>query len=462
MEKERKPNGYWTKERVFEEARKYTTRTAFKNGGCGAYTVACKNGWIDEMDWLVSPQKPKGYWTKERVLEEAQKYHTSSEFMKSNPGVYTIACKKGWIGEITWFESPHKQHGYWSDKENVFEEGRKYTTRSEFKEGSGSAFYSALKHNWLDEMDWLENGRKKPRKLSKEFVFEKAKECSSAKEFRDKYQSAYSKACTEGWIEEMVWLYEDCARKGFWHVKENVFNEARKYRTRSEFCKKCPGGYKPACENGWIDEMDWFVKTLNPCKDPMYIVYRYVFKEFNTVYIGITMRKDTRNCHHHHKGPVYNFAKSNNIEVPEMEVLVDGIYQKDALEREGTLVSFCKNIGLNVLNKAKTGVGCGSLGGGIRKWTESAVMKEARKYKTRSEFAKHNDSAYRAALRNNLLDKMDWFKSNKKPKGYWTFEHVALESKKYETKTDFQKGSYGAYKTALRNDWLDMLFNKAS
>lgn len=53
-----KPKGYWTKERVFEEARKYSTRGDFKKGCQSAYYVAIKKGWIDEMDWFVNGRKP--------------------------------------------------------------------------------------------------------------------------------------------------------------------------------------------------------------------------------------------------------------------------------------------------------------------------------------------------------------------------------------------------------------------
>lgn len=39
----------WTRETVFEESKKYSSRSEFKRMSYGAYHTACKNGWLDEM-----------------------------------------------------------------------------------------------------------------------------------------------------------------------------------------------------------------------------------------------------------------------------------------------------------------------------------------------------------------------------------------------------------------------------
>ena len=40
-------------------------------------------------------------------------------------------------------------------------EGKKYQTRTAFANGSYSAWKTARKEGWIDEMTWLENVRKK-------------------------------------------------------------------------------------------------------------------------------------------------------------------------------------------------------------------------------------------------------------------------------------------------------------
>ena len=45
------------KEQVIEEAKKYSSRTEFKNNGKGAYYAAHRYGWINGMEWLKSKNK---------------------------------------------------------------------------------------------------------------------------------------------------------------------------------------------------------------------------------------------------------------------------------------------------------------------------------------------------------------------------------------------------------------------
>lgn len=100
-----KPNGYWTKERVFEEARKYRTRKEFEKGCGSAYVTARRNGWLPEMTWFING---KIKWTKEKVFEEARKYRTKEEFKKCCRSAYEAARRNGWIPEMTWFQNGYK------------------------------------------------------------------------------------------------------------------------------------------------------------------------------------------------------------------------------------------------------------------------------------------------------------------------------------------------------------------
>lgn len=43
----------WTRETVFEESKKYSSRSEFKKMSSGAFRIAYMNGWLDEMNWLI-------------------------------------------------------------------------------------------------------------------------------------------------------------------------------------------------------------------------------------------------------------------------------------------------------------------------------------------------------------------------------------------------------------------------
>lgn len=49
----------------------------------------------------LSP-KPKGYWTKKRVLAEALKYYSARAFMKHGRGAYAAARRQGWLKDLVY------------------------------------------------------------------------------------------------------------------------------------------------------------------------------------------------------------------------------------------------------------------------------------------------------------------------------------------------------------------------
>jgi len=97
-----KPPGYWTKERCHEVALTCNSRTEFQKKYRGAYSSAHRNGWIDKicshMEFII--KKPPGYWTKERCHEVALTCNSRFEFQKKYRGAYNLARKNGWLNEI--------------------------------------------------------------------------------------------------------------------------------------------------------------------------------------------------------------------------------------------------------------------------------------------------------------------------------------------------------------------------
>ena len=143
----KKPNGYWTKELVQEEALKYDTRNNFGTKSSGAYIAAHRNGWLDEvcshMDFVLKS------WTKKLVQEEALKYNTRSEFKTKSNGAYCAAQRNGWLDEVC--EHMEVVLKSWT-KELVQEEALKYNSRTEFNIKSKGAYGAAQRNGWLDEV----------------------------------------------------------------------------------------------------------------------------------------------------------------------------------------------------------------------------------------------------------------------------------------------------------------------
>ena len=395
----------WNKETCYEEAKKYSTRSEFKKRCSSAYEVARKNKWIDDYIWFIEIRKPNGYWTYETCYEEAKKYSTRNEFQKGCSRAYTVARKNKWLDDYIWsVEVLCKPNGYWT-YETCYEESKKYSTRTEFCKGCGSAYNVACKNGWINDYDWFE---------------------------------------------------EICKPNGYWN-KETCYEEAKKYSKRIEFQKGCSRAYAVAYKNKWLDDYDWFIEgRFKLFNDKVDSVYVYIFSD-NTVYIGRTLMKRQEKRHIEHQNDnVGLYAKYNNLNMPNMQILEENLTLKEGLEREDYWVNWYKNNGYYVLNKAKTGVGSGSLGAiDNGKWNKETCYEEAKKYSTRSEFYKGSSGAYTVAYKNKWLDDYDWFEEIRKPNGYWTYEICYEEAKKYSTRYEFKKGCGSAYVVARQNKWLD-------
>ena len=102
-----KKQGHWTKQQVVESASIYSTQAEWRTNEPSALSVAIKKGWLEEATKHMSSsrpnQRPLGYWTKERVLDDAKKYKSKAEWMKSSRGAYSKAFRNGWLEEISAF-----------------------------------------------------------------------------------------------------------------------------------------------------------------------------------------------------------------------------------------------------------------------------------------------------------------------------------------------------------------------
>lgn len=380
------PTPKWTKDAVLEESRKYTTRREFEDNEKGAYAKALQYGWLDEMPWLKFARRP---WTKDEIFEESRKYKSRSAFSLGSPGAYGIARKNKWLHQMPWLIV---EPTYESMKDSIFEEARKYGSLNEFKSGNPEAYNIALKKRWLKEMIWLNPVLR--LQLTKEEVFAISQKYKSKAAFYkgDRYIYCYAKK--HGWLEEMTWFVAPHEK---W-TREQVFEEARKYSSRKEFERNSPTACNLARKNRWLDEMPWMTKQLHDTWTK-----EEVFEE--------SKKYTSRAAFAAGNGSAYGVARKNKW-LDEMPWLI--------------------------LTPVK--------------WTKETVFEESRKYKSRSEFQKNSSTAYGMAVRNKWLDEMPWLKPQLKS---WTKENVIHEAMTYSSKVEFHNKASVAYRVALRNNWMD-------
>lgn len=95
------------------------------------------------MPWIKTKVKEHGYWTKERVFEEGGKYSTKMEFKKIHQ-LLILERQKHLDKRNGVAASDAKPQGFWQNKQNMIAESHKYSSRSEFRCGTSSAYRSAI------------------------------------------------------------------------------------------------------------------------------------------------------------------------------------------------------------------------------------------------------------------------------------------------------------------------------
>ena len=229
-------------------------------------------------------------------------------------------------------------------------------------------------------------------KWNHDTCLEEARKYKSRGEFQKKCKGAYDAARRNGWLDDCTWFEE---QRRSWD-KESCLEEARKYKSRGEFQKKCKGAYQAALKNGWLDDCSFEPKLQSWDKE--------------------SCLEESRKY------------KSR------------GEFQKKC---KGAYLAALKNGWLD---------DCTWFEEQRQSWDKKSCLEEAHKYTSRGEFWKKCSGAYKAALKNGWLDDCTWFEEQRQS---WDKKSCLEEAHKYTSRGEFWKKCSGAYKAALRNGWLD-------
>lgn len=254
--------GKWTYETCYQEAQKYKTRKEFQRKNIGAYTRALQYRWLDDYTWFKPAKTGQTRWTKQRCYDEAKKYLYIEDFRKLSNFAYEKSKKSGWLETYDWLSNKPKQSKtpnsvlFWT-KERCYEEAKKYKTRTEFQyaKGASTAYRISVKNGWIEEYEWMQP-KAKPNGYwdNYERCFEEAKKYKTRTEFQyaKGASRAYKYSVKNGWIDNFTWMQPKRKKHGYW-TKERCFLEYKKYLNR-DFGRKSPSAYAISQRNGWLKE----------------------------------------------------------------------------------------------------------------------------------------------------------------------------------------------------------------
>ena len=346
----------WTYDACYELAKQCCKKSELKVKNQRAYDVARKNGWFDDYTWFIPTEelrhqkKPSRVkWSYEVCRKLASQYNTLRDFMKKYPSAYTVANRNGWMDDFDWLKRASNVHTYYfnefksvyigrtisplsrdiahntneksavfrfasensipvpkmtilesgltiieglekedfyrnkfkSDGWNVlnvaktgkksgsignlgngkwnydscYKEAQKYCTLKDFRKKSPAAYNAVCKNGWQNEYTWLETINHKPGYWTYERCYEEAKKYKTRKQFQVGSGSAYDKALKENWLDDYVWLAPP-SNEFKWDYN-GCYNEAKKHTKLSEFIKNAGRAYHISRKNGWIKDFVW-------------------------------------------------------------------------------------------------------------------------------------------------------------------------------------------------------------
>lgn len=221
--------------------------------------------------------------------------------------------------------------------------------------------------------------------------------------------------------------------------------EAAKYLNRRDF-RAASSAYAKASNKGWLEEICGHMVRLGSVSHRFVYVIMDPFGQ--TAYVGLTCNPKRRRKDHANRGPAAGLLRNG----AEMRVISDLLPTAEAAELEIRMLREFQAAGIAVLNKMKGG----GLGGKPI-WTFERCRSETSKYATRTDFAKGSPGAYSAAWKNSWLDELCGHMPKRKPRRLmkWDQSTVFAEAAKYQSRGEFAKRSSGAYQCAWKQGWLE-------
>ena len=242
---------YWTKEKCIEDAQKYHSKSEWQKKNRSAYGIAINNGWLNECSEHM--EKLTGFWTKEMCVESALKYNKYSEWIKNEGGAYGAARYNGWLKECRSHMTIKisKPNGYWT-KEKCIEDAQKYQTISTWQKNATNSYHVAHKNGWMFDCT---KHMKKPhiRKIlwTKEKCVESAQRFEIKTEWVNNDYSAFNAARKNGWMHDCTKHMKEL--KIQW-TKEKCIENASNYTTISDWQRSNAGAAHAARKNGWMND----------------------------------------------------------------------------------------------------------------------------------------------------------------------------------------------------------------
>ena len=461
--------GYWTKENVCKDAKKYSSKSEWINANGSAYQVAHRNGWLETACAHMTPKLRT--WDMESVRASAQDYSTRAHWKKAVSGAYKAAVRNGWLDEAT--AHMNLKRSLWTLPE-LEADARKYATRGTWKEGNGGAYKAALKMGVLDTICGHMDTAYRPAGWwrVKQNVLDSAKKFQTLQMWDAAETSARQAANLHGWIDEATaHMVEKPKPIGaatvhtFLLAHDIPYKAEHRFKDSPEVARMPFDFYVPQHrmiieyhgrqhKDGWARDKDSLttIRKNDRIKKTWAMAAGYQFVEIRA------WKEKTI-------GQVRALlTKAFGKELCEPRELTEGELRKIASGYawdEETLIAEAKRYKsrgewmLNSPNSYRFALRHGLSAETTQhmpyltehgKWTPQSIIKSAKPYSSLSDWRRAEPSAYVIARRLGCFDKATQHMTRSKlPNGYWTNERILAEAARFENTAAWSKGSPVSY-----------------
>jgi hypothetical protein len=140
----------WTPEACLNSAKKYTKRFDWEKGDPIAYGASKRHGWYEQCTaHMPLAKKRNNFWNEETCLAEAKKYKNISSWVRANGSSYQVAkSNPKWFKNCT-AHMDRLWEKKWTAK-TILEDAKKYSTMQDWVRSS-TGYGAALKHKIVKE-----------------------------------------------------------------------------------------------------------------------------------------------------------------------------------------------------------------------------------------------------------------------------------------------------------------------
>ena len=321
----------------------------------------------------------KRFWTKERVIENAQQFKHFSDWGKAYPGAVRAALRKGWVAGAT---AHMVRKVRWTDNA-IFAEASKYSSIAEWKKASNKS-YQASRH--------------------KGKVF-------------------HTKAT----------LNMPRGKKNW--TKKELLEDAKKYSTKKDWLTKNKNAQQAARKLGWAFYSKATAHMAKLGNTHKRLVYKITVSGTALVYIGLTSNIERRFKDHLKSKRFTGIANRYSIEAIHIVAITGYIDSQEAAKLEDMLIEKHRKEGFTVINTAKGGVlgGFDELPEELKKWPKSKLLRVATQYSTPSEWENSCPNSYNASLKLGQSFHVMATAHMKKLLKSWSDEEIMAQANKFKT-----------------------------